>query len=71
MSAFLSLEHFIIPALIGKAVVCPPQVLSMSFNTEGQCYKFTGTFTHSKCTPIERRVKKKCNITSSRWYIGN
>jgi len=28
----------------GKTVVGPPQVLSMSFNTEGLCYKFTGGY---------------------------
>ena len=26
----------------GKTIVSPPQVLSMSFNEDGQCYKFTG-----------------------------
>ncbi|XP_023328693.1 uncharacterized protein LOC111701581 [Eurytemora carolleeae] len=28
----------------GKTIVSPPQVLSMSFNEEGQCYKFTGGY---------------------------
>jgi len=28
----------------GTQVVTPPQVLSMSFNTEGQCYKLTGGY---------------------------
>ena len=28
----------------GKTVVVPPQVLSMSFNTEGLCYKLTGGY---------------------------
>jgi len=28
----------------GTTITNPPQVLSMSFNTEGQCYKFTGGY---------------------------
>jgi len=28
----------------GKEVVCTPQVLSMSFDREGRCYKFTGGY---------------------------
>ena len=28
----------------GRTVVSPPQVLSMSFNTEGLCYKLTGGY---------------------------
>ena len=28
----------------GTSVVIPPQVLSMSFNKEGECYKLTGGY---------------------------
>ena len=28
----------------GTKVVCTPQVFSMSFDTEGRCYKFTGGY---------------------------
>eukprot|EP00088_Acartia_fossae_P006457 TRINITY_DN12968_c0_g2_i1.p1 TRINITY_DN12968_c0_g2~~TRINITY_DN12968_c0_g2_i1.p1 ORF type:complete len:276 (+),score=62.19 TRINITY_DN12968_c0_g2_i1:46-873(+) len=32
----------------GKTVVTPPQMLSMSFNDAGQCYKFTGGYVVDK-----------------------